>query len=903
MPDNEPLTSSKQNVGLLTIVSMIFPGLGQVYNGEAKKGYFFLIEILLGIFPFFIPGFLVWMYSVYNSIRISQGINTGEFLRKPTKKYQIYTYFIIYLVLLCLSLLFIYSIPFLMENDTAFSLVMFILFFLFVVGLLFYYYTFYKEEKDKRTDKSVPLSTQTTGTSESISPIKEGKSVLSEREQYEDLYEPQKKERVIGEPTIVKEKPISLDTKSGLFWAGFDQTIEIQNYPIPNAATYWSNREPSPPEASCIDKSEPIGEPSCEQPLPYWPQYSELTPQQRGYYLAWLGLGKPRSLNEIGYVFLFFYGLERRALLDQRDIDHIIPECVDLSKKFTFSQSFNHYVSDFVAFLIGSQINELEEQDIRRIFPEYEVLPSKYLEILLSWHQRQKIPIPWNLAYAVAVTSPGTIKTNVFRKTPSIFRKLFELTFKKAFPDGLPLDENEKQRHFNYHPASPTLKHYFPPGHSFSITLLMPGESVSTSIFSIWSDCVNALKPMNNKLFKTDGKITRDVYSVIPLELKKEIQHPDHELWINLISSKAASDRSPLVQISEIAPLIGIEERETLTPKQSKVLESTAFDIGYTLIPSLSLLGTSYKWKDIVTLFKNPDSENQLSENIEKVALIYQMAYAIAEYDESFSEKEQDFLSSSLKDRFRLQPVDIDYLKALNTVLEKRSPSINRIGKRLSKHLDSHQKLVLATFLSRLMFLENELGGDEHKILKTVYKSLNIEASVAEDAIRQFLVSKSEEPISVFTPKISRTGEKIPDKISPGITIDEMKLRQKIQETNDVKTILGEIFKQEQEDTEFKNLLESDMIGSTTVIPTSFSDNTLPFSVESIMTLDQRYVPVLHEIMKSEEIDRDEFTNLVRNHNLMPEAVLDTINTWADEELGDFLLIEDNNVIRINHDY
>jgi len=902
MPGNEPLTSSKQHVGVLTIVSMIFPGLGHVYNGEAKKGYFFLIEIIVGLFPFFIPGFMVWLYSVYNSNLISRKINAGEFSRKPAQKYQIYTYFIIYLVILCLSLLFMYSLSFLMENNTAFSSVMLIFFFLFIGGLIFYYYTFYKEGKDKKTDKSLPFSTQTIETLGSISPTKEGKSTLSERRHYEDLYEPQEEERVIGEPTIIKGEKIPIDTKSGLLWAGFDQTIEIQNYPIPNAATYWSISEPSEPEACCIDTSKPIGEPSPNQPLPYWPQYSELTPEQRGYYLAWLALGKPRSINEIGYVFLYFYGLERRALIDNSDIDNIISECLNLSKKFTFSQSFNHYISEFITFLIGSEITEITDQDIRQLFPDYDLVSAKFLEMLLSWHQIKRIAIPWNLAYAVAVTSSTSFKTNVFRKKPDIFKRLYELKFKETYPDGLQLDDNEKQKQIVYQPASPTLSKQ---KNTFSVRLPMPGEMAIKKILSIWAECVNDLKPMNNKLFKTDGTITREVYSVIPGELKKEIQHPDQALWLNLISGIVSSEGSTLVKISDIAPLIGIEERETLTPKQSKVLESTAYDIGFTLIPTLSLLGTSYKWNDIVALFNNPDSTNPLSENIEKVALIYQMAYAIAEYDESFSEKEQDFLSSSLKDRFRLNPIDIRYLQSLNKVLEKRSPSINRIGKRLSKHLDSHQKLVLANFLSKIMFLENELGGDEEKVLKKVYKSLNIEASVADEAIHQFIATKSmEEPISVFRPTISRTGEKIPDKLPQNvITIDEMKLRQKIQETNDVKIILGEIFKQEQEETDIKNLVGSEVKDITFIPPTGIPDNTLPFSDESITSLDQRYIPVLNDILKSDEIDKEAFTDLVRNHNLMPDAVLDTINAWADEELGDFLLIEDNNVIRINRDY
>ena len=52
--------------------------------------------------------------------------------------------------------------------------------------------------------------------------------------------------------------------------------------------------------------------------MPYWPRYSEVDPIARRAYLQWLSSGRRDPAADIGYVFLFFYGLERRALLDLR---------------------------------------------------------------------------------------------------------------------------------------------------------------------------------------------------------------------------------------------------------------------------------------------------------------------------------------------------------------------------------------------------------------------------------------------------------------------------------------------------------------------------------------------------------------------------------------------------------
>lgn len=46
----------------------------------------------------------------------------------------------------------------------------------------------------------------------------------------------------------------------------------------------------------------------------YWPSYSDIGPEHRGAYLMWLATGRNDPSAYIGYVFLFFYGLERRLL-------------------------------------------------------------------------------------------------------------------------------------------------------------------------------------------------------------------------------------------------------------------------------------------------------------------------------------------------------------------------------------------------------------------------------------------------------------------------------------------------------------------------------------------------------------------------------------------------------------
>ena len=56
---------------------------------------------------------------------------------------------------------------------------------------------------------------------------------------------------------------------------------------------------------------------SCDG-MPYWPSYSEISPNARAAYLDWLATGRSDRRYGVGHVFLYFYGLERRFSLTRQ---------------------------------------------------------------------------------------------------------------------------------------------------------------------------------------------------------------------------------------------------------------------------------------------------------------------------------------------------------------------------------------------------------------------------------------------------------------------------------------------------------------------------------------------------------------------------------------------------------
>lgn len=77
--------SGEKSVVIAAILSFIFPGLGQLYNGQTHKGISFIIAyivsaVLIIILIGFILVILVWIWSLIDVIKSTEAINRGEYV-------------------------------------------------------------------------------------------------------------------------------------------------------------------------------------------------------------------------------------------------------------------------------------------------------------------------------------------------------------------------------------------------------------------------------------------------------------------------------------------------------------------------------------------------------------------------------------------------------------------------------------------------------------------------------------------------------------------------------------------------------------------------------------------------------------------------------------------------------
>jgi len=151
--------------------------------------------------------------------------------------------------------------------------------------------------------------------------------------------------------------------------------------------------------------------------LSYWPGYDRLSPSARGGYLNWIWTGRSSPTAPIGYVFLYFYGLERRALhdttadgADPGELRLIVAEVDRLLSVYGTNPSFHSYATSFrqsieALLLLGGPIpGPPPEEDI----PTGWELPP-LIRCALGRMAAAGTPMPagWALAWVTAFSKSG----------------------------------------------------------------------------------------------------------------------------------------------------------------------------------------------------------------------------------------------------------------------------------------------------------------------------------------------------------------------------------------------------------------------------------------------------------------------------------------------------------------
>ncbi|MFK8399974.1 TerB N-terminal domain-containing protein [Pseudomonas sp. BGr12] len=612
----------------------------------------------------------------------------------------------------------------------------------------------------------------------------------------------------------------------------------------------------------------------------YWPSYESISPEARRAYLQWLSSGRKAPHANIGYVFLFFYGLERRALVDAKtdpvaaaEVPAVIAEVERLLPIYAENNSFQGYACRFLDFISTESSRE------RRYLTKPPVVdPTTYdmpADLRLGLGQlaldKQPVPADWALAwvysdYNISLRTPAT-------RCQAEFAKLFGMKYKEQYREGIVLPQNKTKLKIEYRPASNGL-----PAFKVDGTENLPD--------------VTAVTGPRNKLQKLADECTAELDSYSRYLGRNPDSADSLEAVLQLpISLWPEATRSELEQLKErigegmivmsFGELAGrLKSAGALSRDKVLALARALESLHIGLQPDV--LGGSRipKAEDPIALFATlpEDGELRSSPAYGAASVTLDLACAVAAADGDTSPQEIMALSRHIDSWSHLSAAHRKRLKAHLRLQLNQPPTLQSLKKRLEP-LDQSAKRSIVAFLAHLAQADGEVSPAEVKLLERVYKALQLDAQLLYSDLH---IAASGQPVSA--PIASTQASSVTTSGgSNGFVLDEARIALLQAETEQVSKLLAQVFVDEQvvEPVEEEGA-EEEVSGST-----------------NVWSLDAEHSAFLRLLVTRSEWSRDELEAVASDMELMLDGALEHVNDAA-FDLFDMPVTEGEEPVEIN---
>ncbi|MGE0481606.1 MAG: TerB N-terminal domain-containing protein [Phycisphaerae bacterium] len=718
--------------------------------------------------------------------------------------------------------------------------------------------------------------------------------------------------RVDTRVSEVRRAPNVATPHEPLRWFGPGETVHVHGFEVRNPLTYVGSLGQPGSQGRAIDPSQVdralrIEAAGDAPPLPYWPWYAEMEPRQRYVYLKWLATDRSSLPPSDGYLFVYYYGLERRALADGVDHELVFAEVQRLrsmhaAQSQSRSRSFQNYSSSFLWYLVAVHGARLQPEHVKALVRSTHSWTEDSLAAALAWFANRQYPLrPW-MAYVLAQESPLSQRSVVVRRVSDEFEKLFAQRVEAEFGKGMLLRASKRDRQIMYRPASAALQ----PA-SASVANPLGFQSQFRRFSEIWNDCIAELRKLSS--VAKDGlpdTLTPEAWEAMPAELRAGVDHPHSATICSLVTSRTDETGHTFIPIGEFATTLGIESRAKLTAKQSRSVANTVQHAGFALEPDVRLSGRNYDWDDLVAVFPHVYEGEPDHRRYGGAACILRLGVEIAEADGRVDEQELARVMGQIEAGFQLNEHERRRLEALRALLTKTGSDVAGLGKRLQAIMDADGRSALGRLLVAVAGIDGVISKGELTALRRCYRALDLPPDSLESTIAELAPAADEAPVPVVTGLARTAGERIPAPPSEegSVKLDRARIMSIMEETREVSMLLAEAMRAEAEQAGGPQL-DADRTAvspQTAIAPTRLEaiSHAQPASAAPGNVADGppvRYRALYSVLVSKERWPLSEAEALARQHGHMLSGALEAVNDWAFERAGGQLIYEDGDCI------
>ena len=716
---------------------------------------------------------------------------------------------------------------------------------------------------------------------------------------YGDLY----RSSFSGRPSATK-----LKAEGDECWVQKARSVTIAGYSVTDGMVYVGKnltRQDGYGRENClIDPDLPVAtEPSNAEriQISYYPSYSTLDPASRRAYLQWLTGGKGEPGAYIGYVFLYFYGLERRLLLDSAvdEREALIAEVERLRSIYAHNGSFDGYsrqLLDAVGLVQphGKFYGALPPLERRG----WEVPLVDVVKLAIGQLVAEDKPISASWMLAWTITDPNTHLRTPASRAPEEFHQLFCERFATKFPDGFKMDAPKRRLNYNYRAASATFRVDL----SSAIGDLPDITSLSaplTKMRKLAEECIEVLDPYSRFLGRhPKARGSFRALTLLPRELAERVEGDEvHKL-------RSMFDRL----LADGPKLFGAKEMLThvtgapVVQAGRVMLQSCAdalayFGVGLAPDPRTAL--QLPKADQPVVVFKLPKQRAEAARDNEafRHALLFlTFAGYVAHSDGTVTPAEREWMTNFVRTASQLDDAARIELDANLQWLLAVPPELGPLRSRLAS-LSTEERHQIGRTALAVACTTGTINPTEIKSLQRIYKVLSLdEAQVLHD-VHAFIAeaSPANEPVSIRLALPTAKGYAIPKRAPTntvtGVRLDTERIKQISENTKRVNAILAKVFQTDESDGIKEDERLQPTMPASDALDTRESD---PFD-----GLEPRHRRFLAELITRREWPRQDLDTLARSFSLMTDGAIEAINEWAFERYGD-ALIEDGDPMTVN---
>ena len=618
----------------------------------------------------------------------------------------------------------------------------------------------------------------------------------------------------------------------------------------------------------------------------YWPQYAEISPRCRGAYLKWLSTGRNEPRAYTGYVFLFFYGLERRLIVDgqkglvsEDERLDIVNELLRLLKIYGNNNSFRGYATNLLAM-------EWVLYQIEKPVPNYVDLNDSFcmepFQVVLAQHVAEGRPIPAEVALQWILVHPELYLRTPARRCPAEFRALFYPRYKEKYGDGILVKPNKTRLKLTYYSASPSLR-----GNLNLKIPDLPNPFILTGpvkkIMAIIDDCTNELDPYSRYIGRA-GNDPESLSSKILLPIELFQKTPEAKRLYESFR-KLCEKSYGLINLEKVYVILDESPPPKILKKEAEKIAAILEGVGFGIVPDVRFHNIKPDLEGEVVIFPGGHGKDfQPSKEFRMMCIILRLGALVSQIDNDLSPAEEALLQDLVQSNRELFSIEKESLLAYLYWCLRTPQNTNGLKQKFTIVSDA-EKEAISRILISVTLADGRIDPREIQVLEKLYTTLGLDKGLVATDIHTLeagggpvLVETRSPDTSFAIPKSESTLA-----VTKGFELNTELINIRKEETRQVKGVLEEIFSEQSYD---------EVEESAIAVESETGQNPID-------KLDRAHQQFYMKLLSKNSWMRKELHELSQENGLLLDGAMEVINEWA-YEIVNAPLIDDGDPVYVD---